>query len=341
MGSLRLPAKLLKEAALARLAPRIVHLVLHVTRRCNMRCRHCFIDFSDAPAEWMIDDIRPVADRLRRLLWLDIGGGEPLLRDDLEDILSLFAFEELSIPTNGWEVERIVSRLGDIHRRTGGKLIVTLSLEGLPATHDAIRRQGSFERTVATCRRLREIPGLRVKFNTVLCNRNAGEIVDLMHFVQGLHHDFHSILMLRGTPKDPLLQLPPLETIAAMEDEVWRVQQSYTYGRAGIMRRVQANYQAYKRAVGVKTLDQKRQVVPCRAGRSHLVIWANGDVAPCELLPAVGNLRKQRFPEVLRGAAFRDTVAGIRKGRCHCTHDCNMIENILFDPRSYWELLKR
>ena len=42
----------------------------------------------------------------------------------------------------------------------------------------------------------------------------------------------------------------------------------------------------------IKTIEQKTQVIPCLAGQSSVVVWGNGDVSSCEMLPAIGNMDK-------------------------------------------------
>ena len=66
---------------------------------------------------------------------------------------------------------------------------------------------------------------------------------------------------------------------------------------------------------------------------------ANGEVAPCEILPSVGSIRETPLGEIISGPAWAEAVAGIRRKECHCTHDCNQQENILFSPRTYPRLL--
>ncbi len=329
----------MKEALLSNFRCKINHLILHVTNRCNLRCKHCFVSFEDTKKELTFDEIKSISKKIPDLIWLDIGGGEPLLRDDLENVISLFNFRELSIPSNGWETERIVKGLEKIHSITAGKLIVTLSLDGMQKTHDAIRCPGSFERTIQTFRGLKKIKGLRIKFNTVLCEKNYAEIPDLMRFVKELRPDFHSILMLRGTPLDPSMRLPPLDKIELLEKDIYAIQQSYDYGRTGILSRIHRNYQVYKKDVVSKILREKRQIIPCLAGRFHLVVWPEGDVSPCELLPPIGNIREENLEELLNGPKMKKAISSIRSGNCFCTHDCNMVENVLFNPKTYWKLL--
>lgn len=66
---------------------------LELTARCNNDCRHCYINLpaSDSIArsqELTIEEISAIADEAVSLgaMWVLLSGGEPLLRDDFEDI---------------------------------------------------------------------------------------------------------------------------------------------------------------------------------------------------------------------------------------------------------------
>lgn len=334
--------KLLQEAVLFRFRQRFIHLILHVTTRCNFRCNHCFVDFTRPPDELNLDQIARIAETFPDLLWLDIGGGEPFLRDDLDQILALFKAQEYSIPTNGWMTDRILESLERISRSIDlCKLILTISLDGLGATHDAVRNKpGSFERVQQTYRAVTQrFPDLRVKFNTVVSNHNMHEVLPLLRMVKDeLNPSFHSILFLRGTPQNPEYHLPDTSEIRRLEDEIVTVQNEYHYGRTGILARVQRNYQALKRELDNAIVERKEQVIPCLAGRAHAVIYPDGGMAPCELLPEVGNVTKTPPAEILASEAWAKAAARIKAGRCHCTHDCNMLDNILFNFGLYPEL---
>ena len=321
--------------------PSIRHLILHVTNLCNMRCQHCFVNFEAKPHDLSFAEIQILAQNVNDLTWLDIGGGEPCLRQDLVDLVQLFRAHEVSIPTNGWFPDRIVPMaraLGD--SRPG--VILTVSLDGPETTHDEMRQRGSFQRAVETIRRLGEIPSIRVKINTVVCARNADQILDFMAWVRDhLSVDYHGLLLLRGDPINAQYQLPPPATLAAIGEGMQALHARSQFGRTGLAAHVQRKYQALKWDAQLRTLAEQTQIIPCLGGQAHLVVYANGDVAPCEILPAVGNVRRTPLPDILGGAAWADAVAGIRRKACHCTHDCNMQDNILFNPMTFPELVGR
>jgi MoaA/NifB/PqqE/SkfB family radical SAM enzyme len=335
--------KVVKEAALLKLRPKVSHLILHVTNICNFRCQHCFVEFAAKPKDLTLDEVSQVAEYFDDLIWLDIGGGEPFIRTDLADIVAKFKAKEISIPTNGWFTEKILTALEKIEQRFDlSNLILTISVDGLRQTHDEIRKQeGSFDRLVSTYQQVRsKFPKLRVKLNTVIHHRNVQEIVPLMEWAKAeLNPAFHSILFLRGSPINPDYRLPSAEEMKALEDRVHKIQQQYVYGRSGVLSDVQRHYQWIKREIANQIIATKSQVIPCLGGQAHFVVYANGDVAPCELLPPVGSLRKNSLKEIFDSTACEASVKAIKEKKCHCTHDCNMVENVLFNFSLYSKLM--
>ena len=66
---------------------------LEVTARCNNNCRHCYINVpadsrDEKEKELAFEKIKDIADQACSLgtLWCLITGGEPLLRNDFEEI---------------------------------------------------------------------------------------------------------------------------------------------------------------------------------------------------------------------------------------------------------------
>jgi radical SAM protein with 4Fe4S-binding SPASM domain len=62
---------------------------IELTRRCNLRCRHCYVSYPGAPRrEMTLDQVRGVVDQLAAngALLLLLTGAEPLARKDFKDI---------------------------------------------------------------------------------------------------------------------------------------------------------------------------------------------------------------------------------------------------------------
>ena len=128
---------------------RPAHLTFFVTRRCNAACPFCFYaeerDRKGGAPELSLDEIRRVAWSMGRLLWVLFSGGEPFLREDLPAVAQAFHDANdagfLTLPTNGLLPEVIEEATEEILRRCPRSVVVVkLSLDGVGADHDAIRR---------------------------------------------------------------------------------------------------------------------------------------------------------------------------------------------------------
>ncbi len=315
------------------------HAIVHVTNHCNFRCNHCFVDF--APKQDMgLADFQRLATQIGRLFWLDLGGGEPFVRDDLAEIAASFDAAIVQIPTNGWYGDRIVEQVQRLQRLTTAELAVSISLDGLPPTHDRVRQKpGSWDRAWETFARLRRLGGVAVKINTVLHRENYGEMLDLMREVRDRGPDMHSIILLRGDPLNPAYGLPDFEDLRAFLPEMFAILQTYDYGRSPLAARVLRQYHKYLWQSSLATLERQTQVLPCQAGQSQAVFWADGRVSCCELRPAVGDLKHQTWADIRQSEAYRRDLEQIRAKQCHCTHNCAMFDSILLNPAQFGRML--
>ena len=99
------------------------------------------------------------------------------------------------------------------------------------------------------------------------------------------------------------------------------------------------------RRIIARTVETGWQI-PCLAGRISLVIDERTNVYPCEMLPAVGNLRDHDHDmgRVLAGSTMATALARITDEHCFCTHECAYSTNVLFAfrlwPAMAWNLLK-
>ena len=317
--------------------PRIEHLILHVTSRCNLDCRTCFVpkNHTDLP----LQQVHEVARTLESVTWLDIGGGEPFLRDDLPEICSIMPTDDITIPTNGMNPADIEAKAKKIRANCDCEVTIAVSLDGFEEVNDEIRGKGSFLRAVETINRLTKIKHLTTKVNTVICQRNFSQLLPFMEFVRSLEPKYHSLLLLRGQARDTSYRLPSTNELCAAKDDFLSILRTYPYHNNPLLARIGRNYHRLLWDLSLRALREGRQPIPCLAGQAHLVVFANGDVTPCELKPPVGNLLKANLEEICRSETMLSSIEHIRKGCCHCTHNCNMVDNILLNSHMYLPLI--
>ena len=336
---------------------RPAHLTFFVTRRCNAACPFCFYaeerDRKGGAPELSLDEIRRVAWSMGRLLWVLFSGGEPFLREDLAGVAQAFHDANdagfLTLPTNGLLPEVIEEATEEILRRCPRSVVVVkLSLDGVGADHDAIRRTpGGFEKVLRSCERLaalaRSHRRLEIGVNTVFSRENQGRmdgIVDFVSRLEGVRS--HTITMARGDRSPGAfadVDLDQYLRATARLEERWGRRFHRFAGSA-----LKAAQDRLQHALVHATLVDRRGQVPCQAGRRALVLSESGDLYACEgrRREPFGNVRAARHDvgAVLRSPEALRVLEDVGAGRCHCAHECNLLINVLFEPRTYPRLLR-
>jgi MoaA/NifB/PqqE/SkfB family radical SAM enzyme len=102
------------------------------TYRCNARCQMCHIWKYPSPKkdEITLEDMEKIPEGFARI---NIGGGEPTLRDDIVEIVDILSRKtnHLEISTNGYFTERLVSVV-----KKHPDIRIRISMEGLPRKND-------------------------------------------------------------------------------------------------------------------------------------------------------------------------------------------------------------
>ncbi len=151
----------------------LFNINLEVTKRCNAKCDFCDYWKEDPPME--LRDYVKVVKKLDPLS-VSITGGEPLLRKDLEDIISSlrknFGFLYISLITNGF----LLTYERGIRLWNSGLNELSISLDYLDERHDRERvLPGLTERILEVAPRLAR-SGVNVCFNVVIKNKNLKEV---------------------------------------------------------------------------------------------------------------------------------------------------------------------
>ncbi len=158
--------------------PSLRYLELQITDRCNLRCKHCYIDPSpalDAFHELSLDHIKTLLREFEELQGLRvlITGGEPLLHKDFEAInrmLPDFLMRKVLF-TNGLLLNR--DRLRNLHVDE-----IQISIDGLEKAHDILRGTGTFARSMESVLLCLEM-GYEVSISTMVHADNLGDFDEM------------------------------------------------------------------------------------------------------------------------------------------------------------------
>jgi len=332
-------------------------LIFFVTSKCNARCEHCFFwkDLNKSKDDLTIGEIKKISSKLGNFSHLFISGGEPFIRKDLPEIVETFYrnnhLKSLLIPTNGILTEKIKKDVDKICERNPElRLIIDFSLDNLNEKHDKIRGvPGIFNKLIKS---IEEVKGLKKKHKNLnvgtICvfnSKNQDEIYKIYKFIkEEIRPDSVSFPLIRGDAKNKTYK----------EVDLGKYEEFCNFLKKEYEKHVFEGYnnfflQDFSNFMNVKIREEAHKVAklnkyrnPCYACNLIGVIYPNGDVNCCEILPTkIGNLREADYDlkKIWLSKNADKARKFIRKSKCFCTHECFMYVNLLFNSRSLASIL--
>jgi MoaA/NifB/PqqE/SkfB family radical SAM enzyme len=276
--------------------PVLVHF--EVTLRCNARCGFC--DYWKTPAEARHEELTSFADAARYFnpMVLCFTGGEPLLRRDLEDLVSAVnaaaPFTYVTLITHGGmlSVERAVSL------SAAGIDQFSISLDYLDGRHDSARGIPGL-----TDRIFHAVDGMRargidnIRFNTVIKNDNLDQLLPIVERASSLGCGVNFSLYT-DSKNGNAAHLVEAASHAALDDVVQRLL-AYKRRRRGVITNSDAYLEQIPRYVRGELTE------PCRSGQRTIHIDPAGRVKRCPDFPTDFHWRDfERYEPIDCNACF-------------------------------------
>lgn len=284
------------------------YCVWELTLACNMRCQHCG-SFAGTPRD---DELSPaellsIADQLTEMGCekVTLSGGEPTLCPTWPEVGRRLSDRgvRVNIISNGWSWSEI-----ELDRaRDAGLRDVAFSLDGLLASHDRVRRAGSFDRVVEAVT-LCVAGGIPTSVITLMNQLNKNELGVLRAKLADLGVTVWQVQL--GNPSGEMSKRR--ETVIPPEDLLWLVPELAALcrdgGRPAV--RVAENvgyYGKYETAIRGSRDPRIPVWIGCSAGWQSLGIESNGNLKGCLSLPSSrhghdrfveGNLRERRLDAI-------------------------------------------
>jgi len=300
---------------------KLEELDICLTDKCNLYCDFCSVQAHEKADEISFTKIKEIIDQSIEygLEELHLTGGEPTLRDDLEDIISYSTSKKLNVRliTNGTLLNE--ERLNQL-RKCGLKSIM-ISLDGLTAYHDSIRGCGTYERTMATIVNALSL-GMLVRVNSVAWMNNKDEILQLADLMNKLGVHVYSIFL--GSPLGYAKKHKENILTTDMWREFYQSLRNVTF------------YQKYKTKIvmekGFLYPDEEFDLDMLQGrGRGcykitnycdYLLVRSNGNVYPCvffsnEALP-IGNIYENSLMDILCSFKHNEFYENIGKYPSEC-----------------------
>jgi radical SAM protein with 4Fe4S-binding SPASM domain len=299
-------------------------VALNLTRRCNLRCAHCYLDAStraDGGDELSTAEALSIIDQIAGLngeAMVVLTGGEPLMRPDITELARRAGDHGLMVVMGTNATLLNDARVEALQR--AGVRAVGISLDSLePEHHDRFRGlAGAWARTMAgidACRR----GGLMFQVHFSVTDDNAAELDDMIAFCRDAGAAVLNVFFLVCTGRGERVTNISAETydlvlrrlvIAAREEKDLVVRARC----APHFRRMALEADPPLAVTSIQGYDAGG----CMAGKSYCRVTPDGELTACPYMEAsVGSLREARLDDLWRTAPLFEALRAPRlEGRC-------------------------
>jgi radical SAM protein with 4Fe4S-binding SPASM domain len=257
-------------------------------------------------------------EKLPRLDFCNITGGEPFLREDMEEIVAVLSKKarRLVVSTNGYLTDKILS-LARKNRNLG----IRISLEGLPAVNDELRGQkDGFDRGLRTLLKLKEMRLKDIGFGITVSDRNPEDMLELYRLAKAMKVEFATAVVHNSYYFH--------KSDNRISDKE-RVEEAFKRLVRELLKtkRIKNWYRAYFNHGLINYIQGKPRLLPCAAGTDLFFLDPWGEIKPCNgmeeslWLDSIGNLHEKSFEEIWNSAK----AAQVRQKVKSCPKNCWMI----------------
>ncbi|MDR0993476.1 MAG: radical SAM protein [Verrucomicrobiota bacterium] len=287
------------------------------TYRCQMQCKMCNIWQHPTNAD---SEIRPdELTLLPSLKFANVTGGEPFLREDVEDIVEVLYTKapRIVISTSGYWVEKTI-RLAERFPQIG----IRVSFEGLEETNNFLRgRADGFARGMETLKRLYDMGVKDIGFGQTLSNYNAKDLIPLYDLSRTMELEFATAAFHNSYyfhKEDNLIDQQE-DVCAHLEKLVNRLLKE---------KHPKAWFRAFFNLGLINYIRGNKRLLPCEAGTVNFFVDPHGELYPCNGLEprywmeSMGSLRSGRsFEEIW----FSEQADRVRRQVRSCPKNCWMV----------------
>lgn len=295
-------------------APKEICIIL--TYRCNAKCNMCDVWHhpTKADEEISVRDIEKLPSGLR---FINITGGEPFIRRDIEDIIKIVRPKtgRIVISTNGFFTERIV-KLCEKYPQLG----IRISTEGLQKTNDAVRQiPDGFDRTMRTLLTLRRMGIKDIGFGMTVQDVNCKDLLPLYELSDALGYEFATATLHNSH------YFHKLDNVINDKDMVCG-EFSKLVTELLKSRSVKKWFRAYFNYGLMNYIYGRKRFLPCEMGTESCFVDPSGDVLACNGMNvkiSMGNLRDNSFNDIWNS----DQAQKVRNVVESCQKQCWMVGN--------------
>lgn len=269
---------------------------LDVISKCNLRCKHCFEGEKECISNILsVEEIKNFGNSLCKIdnplgINVEITGGEPLLRNDILDVLEALNNKHInrSIVTNGLLLNEEI-----IDYMASESIPITISIDGITTeSHEFIRGKNTFNRTIENIKKCID-KGIRTTLSMTVHEGNKNEVLGMYGLGAELGADTVLVNFLNdfGFAKDNGLviteETPVIKSVleeAVKNDEIYNLVKKSNISKL------------------IATVLFPIKTSCCGTGISTCSVRADGNVYPCPSFQCdcfcAGNIREKPFEQI-------------------------------------------
>lgn len=287
------------------------------TYRCQMRCKMC--DIWRYPSDVKKEITPKELEILPDFKFVNLTGGEPFQREDLEDIVEVMFRKSprIVISTSGWHHDRIL-KLAEKYPNIG----LRVSIEGLQRTNDSLRgRVGGFEKGYGLLKELKQMGVKDIGFGMTVSNLNHQDLLPLYELSKELGLEFATAAFHNSYyfhKEDNMISNK--EAVNADFEKLINALLKENSPKSW--------FRAFFNLGLINYINGGRRMLPCEAGTVNFFVEPYGEVYPCNGLEdgvwkqSMGNIREvNSFDEIWYGERARQ----VRERVANCPKNCWMV----------------
>lgn len=299
------------------MAPYPTDVSIITTYRCQMRCKMC--DIWENPTDKQQEITAKELEILPDFKFVNITGGEPFVRRDLEDIVEVMMRKSprVVISTSGWHTDRIF-KLAEKFPNIG----IRVSIEGLSEKNDELRgREGSFDRGLRVLLTLKEMGVKDIGYGCTVSNHNSADMLWLYKLSRELGMEFataafHNSYYFHKDDNEITNQDEVIGNFHRLIELLLKENTPKSW------------FRAFFNLGLINYIRGRPRMLPCEAGTANFFIEPYGEVYPCNGLEerywkeSMGNIRTAKsFDELWNGEQARKVREMVRT----CPKNCWMV----------------
>ena len=287
------------------------------TYRCQMRCKMC--DIWENPSDSKKEIQAKELEMLPNFKFVNITGGEPFVRRDLEDIVEVMYTKapRIVISTSGWHTDRII-KMAERFPNIG----IRVSIEGLSQKNDDLRgREGSFDRAMRLLLTLKEMGIKDIGYGCTVSNKNSEDMLWLYKLSRELGMEFatasfHNSYYFHKDDNAITNKEEVINNFRLLMEELMKDRSPKSW------------YRAFFNLGLINYIRDQPRMLPCEAGTANFFIEPYGDVYPCNGLEdrywkeSMGNIRDVKSFDEVWFSPQAEKVRGLVKT---CPKNCWMV----------------